>query len=204
MQKKGRGNCIADLSHLGGLNPIDTLDLENTYPATKESTFSLPPKGIYSVRAPETFPQAAFSRTKAGALQIQIDPTIVGPSHEGFVVRFVKISAKTFDRKGTKASQVGDYLAACGWRGVLRTEADIANAVEETANVVYETSLDWRAYNKRTGWSLEGMERFPQNEDGTYRSWVIDPSEVGKTDENGRQLVVFANVYIPFGGFVIK
>lgn len=195
---------MADLSHLGGLNPIDELDLDGSYPVTKESTFQLPAKGVYTVQAPDSFPAAAFTRTKAGALQVQIDPTIVGPAHEGFVVRFVKISAKTFDRNGTKASQIGDYLAACGWKGVLKSEQDIADAIEATAGSIYEVKLDWRAYNKRTGYSLEGMERFPKNEDGSYRSWLIDPSEVGKTDENGRQLVVFANVTIPFGGFVPK
>lgn len=46
------------------------------------------------------------------------------------------------------------------------------------------------------------MERFPKKEDGTYSSIVIDPAEVGKTDETGRQLVVFANLTIPFGGFI--
>ncbi len=193
---------MADLSSLGNLQPIEQLDLDGTYPQAKESSFQLPPKGRYTLSAPDAFPPAAFSRTKAGALSIAIDPTIVGPTHEGFTVRFTKISAKVFQRDGKPASQVGDYLEAVGFQGVLRTEQDVADAVEATAGRDYEANLDWRAYNKRTGWSLERMERFPKNEDGTYQSWVIDPSEVGKVDENGRQLRVLANLQIPFGGFI--
>jgi hypothetical protein len=194
---------MADLGHLGGLNDVEQLDLEN-YADVKESKggFRLAPKGVYSLQAPDTFPQAAFGRTGKGALQIQIDPTIVGPESEGKVVRFIKISATTFNRNGVKVSQIGDYLRSHGYKGQIRNEQELADAVEGTAGQVYQAKLDWRAYNKRTGWSLEGMERFPRNEDGTYQPFVVDPAEVGKTDENGRQLVVFANLYIPLGGFI--
>lgn len=193
---------MADLGHLGGLNPVEALDLDGTYPVAKESTFRLAPKGTYTLRAPDSFPPAAFGRTKAGALSVQIDPTITGPTDNGTVIRFVKISSKTFDRSGTKVSQIGDYLKACGFSGVLRDEQAIADAIEATAGTTYQAKIDWRAYNKRTGFSLEGMERFPKLADGTYQPWVIDPAEVGKTDDEGRQLRVFANLTIPFGGFV--
>lgn len=198
---------MADISHLGGLNPVEQLDLDGTYPIAKESTFQLPAKGVYTLRAPDTFPSAAFGATKNGDLSAQIDPTIVANPNgssvgEGMVVRFVKVSNKTFQRNGKSASQIGDYLAACGYHGTLRTVDDVVEAIESTAGTTYQAKLDWRAYNKRTGFSLEGMERFPKKEDGTYSSIVIDPAEVGKTDETGRQLVVFANLTIPFGGFI--
>ena len=194
---------MIDLSHLGGLKPVEALDLEN-YADNKEkvSSFRLAPKGTYTVQAPDSFPPAAFSRTKGGSLQVQIDPTIVGPTHEGTLVRFVKVSAKTFERNKQIVSQVGDYLRACGFRGTLSNEQEIANAVAATANAIYELKLDWRAYNKRTGFSIEGMERFPKLQDGTYQPWITDPSEEGKTDEEGRPLKVFANLVVPFGGFI--
>lgn len=193
---------MPNLSHLGGLNPVEQLDLDGTYPVAKESTFSLPPKGTYALRNPDTFPDTAFSATKAGAVQVQIDPTIAGPHHEGFTVKFVKVSAKVFDRNGQKVSQLGDFLKACGFAGRLATLDDIGAAVESVAGGTYQAKLDWRGYNKRTGWTVEGMERFPKNADGTHQSWIIDPSEVGKVDENGRQLRVLANLTIPFGGFI--
>lgn len=192
---------MADLSHLGGLNPVEALELGN-YADNKESTFRLPVKGTYTVVAPTAFPPAAFTRTKAGSLQIQIDPSIVDQPYEGFTVRFVKVSAKTFDRKGVKVSQIGDYLRAHGFNSTLADEQAIADAVEATAGQVYKVKLDWRGYNKRTGWSVEGMERFPKNADGTYQSWIVDPSEVGKMDDEGRQLRVLANLFIPIGGFI--
>ncbi len=142
------------------------------------------------------------AHTKAGALSVRIDPTIVGPTNEGFTVRFTSVSAKVFDRNGSKVSQVGDYLKACGFEGKLTDEQAIADAVESTAGKTYQAKLDWRGYNKRTGYQIEGMEKFPKNADGTYQSWCIDPSEVGKVDENGRQLRVLANLSIPFGGFI--
>ena len=192
---------MADLSHLGGLNPVESLDFAN-YADNKESTFRLAPKGRYTLRAPDSFPPAAFGRTKKGDLSIQIDPTIVGPTNEGTTVRFVKVSAKVFTRSGQNASQVGDYLRSVGFAGTLSNEQEIADAVEATAGSIYDAKLDWRVYNKRTGFSLEGMERFPKLADGTYQSWVIDPAEVGKTDDNGQQLRLLANLTIPFGGFI--
>lgn len=192
---------MADLSHLGGLNPVESLDLAN-YADNKESSFRLPAKGVYTMQAPSNFPSTAFTRTKGGSLQIQVDPTIAGPTNEGTVVKYVKVSAKTFDRSGVKASQVGDYLRAVGFRGTLGNEQAIADAVEATAGAIYQAKLDWAAYNKRTGWKLEGMEKFPKNADGTYQPWVVDPAEVGKTDDQGRQLRVFANITVPFGGFI--
>jgi hypothetical protein len=183
---------MADLSHLGGLNQVEQLDLDN-YADAKESTFRLPVKGRYTLRAPDAFPPAAFSRTKAGALLIQVDPTIVGPTNEGFALRFTKVSAKPFKRDGLTVSQAGDYLRACGVKGTIQSEQDLADLIEATAGAVYEAILDWRVYNTKTGFSLQGMQRFPKLADGTYQSWVEDPT--GK-DESGNPQRLRANIYI--------
>lgn len=193
---------MADISSLGNLQPVDALDLtEGSYTDAKESSFRLPPAGRYTLKAPDSFPQAAFTRTKAGALQIQIDPTILGGEFDGFQVRFVKVSAKQFDRSGQKVSQLGDYLRACGFRGVLRNEQEQADAVESTAGTVYEANLEWRGYNKNTGYSLEGMKKFPRNADGSYQSWTPDPVE---TDEKGDKKRVLANLIVAFNGYIPK
>lgn len=194
---------MADLSHLGGLNPVEALDLDGTYPSTQKKSFVLPPKGVYQLRVGEITPES-ITRTKGGSLQFQIDPTIADGPFEGKQLKYTKISAKTFQRKGALASQVGDFLKACGFTGVLRNEQEIADAVEATAGSYFEALVDWRGYNKRTQWDIEGMEKFPKNADGTYQPWITDPREVGKTDDEGRELRVFANLYIPIGGFVTK
>lgn len=185
------------------------------YPVNKEKTFQLLPAGVYTLRAPENFPSEAFTRSQNGSLQVAIDPIVAEGPSEGTVIKYTRISAKSFDRGGKKASQVGDYLVACGWQGSLSDEQSIADAVESTAGRAYQAKLDWRAYNKRTGYKLSGMSKFPKLADGTFQSYFIDPAEVdveaskvagklvGRKDpDTGKELRVYANLEIPFGGFI--
>ncbi len=69
---------------------------------------------------------------------------------------------------------------------------DVADAVEATAGTQFRAVLDWRAYHN-SGWSLEGMERFPKLPDGSYQSWVEVP---GVKDEEGNPVRARANVII--------
>lgn len=183
---------MADLSQLGNLVEVNPVELGDTYPEARQSTFQLPKKGEYTLQAPESFPQDAFGTTKAGHLSVRIDPTIVGPINEGFQLKFQSVSAKPFERRGQTVSQAGDYLAACGFRGTLKTAQQIADAIESTAGATYRANLDWRAYSN-TGVDIEGMEKFPKLADGSYQSWVEDP--VAK-DDNGNPVKVRARLYI--------
>ena len=71
-------------------------------------------------------------------------------------------------------------------------------SVELTANAIYEIEADWRAYNKNTGFSLEGMNRFPSDGNGGHLPWVEDPTE---KDDEGKPVRLRANLvvsrYIP-------
>ena len=183
---------MADISALGELSPVEPLDLSN-YADNKEFT-AIPKAGRYTVQAPDSFPPAAFGRTKAGALSAQIDPKIIGPTNEGYTVRFTKVSAKVFKRGGVNASQLGDYLRAVGFKGKLTDEQAQADAVEQTANQTYQVDLDWRAYNKNTGYSLEGMERFPSDGNGGHLPWTTDPN--AKDPETGEPVKLRANVSV--------
>jgi len=182
---------MASISELGELRPIEPLDMDG-YQDNKDFT-PLPKAGRYSVRAPESFPPSAFSRTKAGALSASLDPTIQGPASEGFVIRFAKVSAKPFKRGGVTVSQMGDYLRAVGIRGKMTNEQDLIDAVSQTANSIYEVDVDWRAYNKNTQYSLEGMERFPSDGNGGHLPWTTDPNE---KDEAGEPTRLRANLVI--------
>jgi hypothetical protein len=171
-----------NISALGNLVASDNLDLD-TYADVKDKTFRLPKKGRYLVRAPESFPDTAFGATKAGHLKAQIDPTIVGPTNEGFQIRFVNISAKPYERSGGKVSQFGDYLRACGRKGPLPGDPQaLADAVAATAGQTYYVDLDWKAYNSTTGMEVRGMENFPVDENGEPMSFVEDPGDI---TENG-------------------
>jgi hypothetical protein len=185
---------MADISALGTLNSAEPLDLD-MYEASKESTFRLPAKGRYTVRAPESIPDTAFSATQANYLAAQVDPTIVGPTNEGFQLRFVKVSAKPFERSGKKVSMLGDYLNACGITGALDASPQAqADAVQSTAGRTYDVILDWRARNATTGLVVEGMENFPKLDDGTHQSWIADPKDI---DPNtGEPKRVRANIQV--------
>lgn len=174
------------------MNPVEPLDLEN-YADNRESTFSLPPAGRYTVRAPESFPAASFGRTAKGDLSAQVDPTIVAPSHEGYLLRFTKVSAKPFQRGSVKVSQMGDYLRACGIRTRITDEQGLADAVETTANLLFEIDAEWRAYNKNTKFSVEGMSRFPSDGQGGHLPWYPDPTE---KDESGEPVKLRANLVV--------
>ena len=182
---------MADISNLGEMRPVEQLDLEN-YADNKEFT-AIPKAGRYTVQAPPSFPQTSFGRTQAGAFSAQIDPVIIGPSNEGFTLRFTKVSAKTYKRGGVTVSQLGDYLRSVGFRGKLSDEQALADAIEQTANQVYQVDVDWRAYNKDTKYSLEGMERFPSDGNGGHLPWCEDPNA---KDEQGNPVRLRANVAV--------
>ena len=187
---------MADISALGELRPVEQLDLAN-YADNKEFA-SLPKAGRYTVQSPDSFSSASFSRTRNGDLSAQVDPTIVGPTNAGFKLRFVKVSAKPFQRGGVTVSQLGDYLRATGFRGRLTSEQAQADAVESTVNSTYQVDIDWRAYNKDTGYSLEGMDRFPSDGNGGHLPFCEDPNA---KDEHGNPVRLRANVnvtrYVP-------
>lgn len=188
---------MADISTLGAMQPVEPLDLDS-YADNKESNFSLPSKGRYTVRAPESFPATSFGRTRAGALSASVDPVIIGPTSEGYVLRFTKVSAKPFKRQGITVSQLGDYLRAVGIKGRLTDEQAQADAVESTANAIYQVDVDWRAYNKNNGFSVEGMERFPSDGNGGHLPFYEDPTE---KDAEGNAIRLRANLtvtrYVP-------
>lgn len=194
---------MPDLSALGNLQPVEPIDLD-MYPEARGG-FELPKAGEYTVQAPDSFPTTAFGSTREGNLSVTIDPTIVGPTNDGFKLRFAKVSAKQFKRSGITVSQLGDYLRACGIRQRLTTVQEQADAVEQTAGRTYPVYLNWRAYNKNTGFQVEGMENFPKVDGNGHQTWVEDPNDYERDeagnfvlDEQGnkRHKRLRANIYI--------
>lgn len=179
---------MADISSLGNLNSAEPIDLP-IYKAVGESK-PLPRKGVYTVRAPESFPATAFGATKAGFLSAQVDPTVLDTPHEGYVVRFTKVSAKDWkDKEGNAVSQLGRYLkAALGASEVILGDPQAqADAVERTANRVYKALLDWRAYCKGCGFQVEGEEKFPSDGNGGHLPVTTCPN-CKQLDAEGNQV----------------
>lgn len=157
-----------------------------------------PPAGEYVVRAPESFPKTAFGKTKAGQLSVQIDPTIIGPISEGYVIRFTKVSAKPFKRNGVTVSQLGDYLRAVGWTtNISGDPQEQADAVEATTNLTYRIAADWRAYDKNDDGSIfvvEGMANFPPDGNGGHSPFI---NNLGHKDPiTGEPTLVRANLVV--------
>lgn len=150
---------MAAISELGGLKPSEPIDLAE-YAGQRASGTGfkpVPPPGRYTVRAPAEFPDSAFGPSKAGFLLAQIDPTVVGGEHDGYQIRFVKVSAKTFPRtvkengieRKVTASQVADYLKACGMQDrVPESPTEVKNLVVRTAGQLYEIETDWKVWDK--------------------------------------------------------
>jgi hypothetical protein len=152
------------------------------------------------MRVPETLdPAFTFGSTQAGYLSATIDPTIVGPSNEGYTVRYVKLSAKTYNEKfgedGTRVtSQIANFLASTGDKRTLSGDPTQATAaILEAAGKECTALLDWRAYNKRTGEATEGMEKFPSDGQGGYLPWIVDEEDL---DEKGRPKRIRANIFV--------
>lgn len=167
----------ADISNLSNLQGGDPLDFD-IYVDAKEAP-PTPPKGRYIVRVSE---KPTFGATNAGFLSAQIDPTILGPSNEGYQIRYVKLSAKPFKRGAATVSQLGDFLRAAGSQARPRTPQEQADAVEQLAGATLQVDVDWEAYDKDTKWSLKGMEKFPKLPSGGHDEWteVPDPANPGK------------------------
>ncbi|MCA1841476.1 MAG: hypothetical protein LC723_14340 [Actinobacteria bacterium] len=184
---------MADISSLGNIVSAEPVDLSGLVPAGP----GFPRAGRYVLQVPEDLGfEGTFSTTKAGHLSAEINPVIVGPTGEGFKVRFVKMSAKTYERKGKSTSQIAEFLAACGVRGTLTGDpSQTVDAVLSTAGRRFEAQLDWRAWNKATQTETEGMENFPQDGAGNYLPYVLDETNL---DENGKPTRIRANINVRY------
>jgi len=180
---------MADISGLGVLNAAEPLDMELYKNAGEARPF--PRKGLYTLQANENI---VFGKSKSGQLSAQIDPTIVGGANEGKKLFYTRIYATPFKRGGVTVSQVGDYLRACGIRqNVSGDPQELADAIEQTQNRVFEAELDWDVYDKGNGKTIEGMENFPKGADGEPQPWIL--SEIQK-DEQGNPLRLFARLKV--------
>lgn len=186
-----------DISSLGDLQPAQPIDL-STIPEVPRQPFSFPRAGRYTVRAPEVITTETFSTTRAGNLSARVDPTIVGPSNEGYEIRFTFISAKVYtdSRSQIETSQLGQYLQAFGVDGTLTGDPQQAvNLVASTAGKTAEVFADWLIEHRPTGYKLRGMKNFPSDGNGGFQSWVEHP-DLSVVDGEGNRLRLRANLVV--------
>ncbi len=189
---------MADISALGNLATNEPLDMDG-YQLSTGAPKPFPRKGRYTLRVRDSFPAEAFGSSKAGALTVAIDPTIVGPTNEGFLLRFTRVSNKVYTRGNDKVSQLADFLKACGVSGGLSGDPqDAADKAEATANLTFDAYVDWRLYAAGEGPDgealiIDGMENFPKDDAGNHVPYIKSKTKV---DENGDPVILRANLQI--------
>lgn len=188
---------MIDISALGQLEAVQPIDL-SVIPEVPKKGGTFPRAGKYTVRAPETITAENFRATKAGNLSARVDPTIVGPTNEGYEVRFTDVSAKTYTdpRTNLETSQVAQYLQAFGVKEELDgSPQQAANLIASTSGKTAEVILDWVAEHRASGFKLRGMRNFPQGEDGQPQPFIEHPDE-NVVDAEGKRLRLRANLYV--------
>lgn len=185
-----------DISSLNNLNPSEPVDLSAVAP--KGPRF--PRKGVYTLQLPETITlEDNFSETQSGNLAVEIDPVIVGPSSEGFQVRYVKASAKTYPTTDFKTkqkyttSQMAELAASAGIHSFPGDPREQVEIICSLAGAQVRAQLDWRAKNKRTGEVIEGEENFPKNALGEPQPWIEDAED---QDPDGKNIRYRARIYV--------
>lgn len=190
---------MADIGNFN-IQPTEPVDISTAYPARTGRRF--PNKGWYTLRTTDTFTSESFVPNKANtALTFQIDPTVVGPTNEGYQLKFSsgRISAKTYqrtDRTGRSAtvSQLSDYLKAVGYTGSVPGDAQAqADLVEQQAGKTFDALLDWRAWDPATQREVSGMENFPSDGNGGYVPYLLSDTQ---TDDEGNPKKIWANLEI--------
>lgn len=191
------------MASIGNFNiaPTEAVDISVAYPG-KAAGRRFPNKGWYTLRTTDAFTSESFVPNKANtALTFQIDPTIVGPTNEGYQLKFSsgRISAKTYARtdrsgKSVTVSQLSDYLKAAGFTGVVPgDEQSQADLVEQQAGSTFDALLDWRAWDPSTQKEVKGMENFPSDGNGGYIPYLLSESQ---TDDEGNPKRIWANLEI--------
>ena len=184
-----------DISSLGA-QTTQPLDL-SIYPEARKRS-GLPRAGTYTVQAPEVFTEESFrTAASSGNLSARVDPTIVGPSNEGYNIRYVNVSATVYQtRDGKDTSQIGQYLQAFGVKEELTGDPQqAANLVTETAGKTAQVYADWVAEHRPTGYKLRGMKNFPTDAAGAPQSCVEHPDET-VVDAEGNRLRLRANLEV--------
>ena len=186
---------VVDISALGNLEPVAPIDL-SVIPEVPKKTFTFPRAGVYTVVAPDVIPSEAFGKTQAGNLSARVDPKVVGPSNEGYEIRFTNLSAKVYQdpRTGLETSQVAQYLQAFGITEELTGDPQqAANLIASTAGQTAEVYADWVAEHRPTKYKVSGMKNFPPDGNGGFVPYIEHPEQ---KDAEGNALRLRANLVI--------
>jgi hypothetical protein len=196
-----------EIASLGKLAPSQPLDFSKYPTQTAKSDkpkFVMPPSGEYTLMLPQVLTTENFRTSQAGALTFKFNATIVGGPHSGTEVKYISLSAKTYERDGVEQSMLGNLVAAAGGAEFPGVGEDgdptpQVRAVEAIAGKTFVAYLNWEAEDRKfgTGLKVKGMKNFPTITlaDGSTVHQSFIPID-GQTDAQGRDARVWANLYI--------
>lgn len=136
--------------------PPDYDNYEDGAPTGKSYAPPLP--GKYTGKVP-IINDASFEATKEGYLSVLVDPIDVLANE--YQVRFTRLSAKKY--KNREASQITDFLRACGIAARPKTNEELKAALKMASGRTFQFGLDWENWDKTTQTATKGMENFPSD-----------------------------------------
>lgn len=149
-------------------------------------SFAPPPEGRYTGKAPiikddgsDTISENnSFGRTAEGYLKLNLDGVelLDGPN-PGYKIRFQTISSKKM--KNREASQVLDFLRACGVAARPTNEKELRQACKLASGRPFQFQLNWEAYNKDTQENYTILDA-ARDAQGNTLSYVTDPYDSQK------------------------
>jgi hypothetical protein len=174
---------MADVAQVD-LQPFVPPDYDNYDDGAPTSSYAPPPEGKYVGKVP-LITDEAFGATNENYLKVTIDPIeLIGSDYK---VRFTSLSAKKY--KNREASQITDFLRACGIAARPKSNEELKQAIKMASGRTFSFVLQWEAFNKNTQTRTQGYDNFPTDPNNPAKrlSYVlddIDPSK--KWYANGR------------------
>jgi hypothetical protein len=154
---------------LGTVDEIDYATYDPKAAGQVRTSFRLPPEGV--VVTGQVADVVTITKNNSGYLNISAGPVqILDETYKGARVQYADFSAKRWKNQNTSFAL--QFLAACGIDARPTTPEEYKQLAEACAGRTFQFTVQWRGKNPDTGELIEGMENFPQNEDGTYQSMI--------------------------------
>lgn len=147
----------------------DQVDWSNFNPPSK---FVAPPVPLDAKGNPIVFQgtlpkECKTEEDKDGYMQFVVDPITL---KNGYEIRFTRASTKLFERKMANgevkkqnANKIGTLLKSASIQARPQTNEEYIAAVKAAGGRTAHFTIDWSAYNKDNGESVDGYLAFPED-----------------------------------------
>ncbi len=139
-----------------------------------------------------------------------IDPIVItrsGPNVDGYVIRFTRVSTKSFINRKTGEplgrSSASNLLQSAQIQGKPQSNPEFDGAMKQAGGRTVNFTVDWYGKAKDTGEKVRGYANFPDDPDRPGQKKAILKAGDTYLDENGapqtlRAEVLFANAQVRY------